>query len=58
MDEAVLKDLYDRAVSKGYSKSIEEFSSLLSSDEEVLKDNFNYVTEQGYTKSIEDFSLL
>ena len=58
MDKEVLKDLHDRAVSKGYTKSIEDFSVLLSSDEEVLNDNFNYVTEKGYTKSIEDFSVL
>ena len=58
MDEEVLNDLYDRAVSKGYPKSIEEFSLLLSSDDEVLNDNFNYVTQQGYSKSIEEFSEL
>jgi hypothetical protein len=28
MNEQVLKDLYDRAVSKGYQKSIEEFNAL------------------------------
>ena len=33
MDQEVLQDLYNRAVSKGYSKSIEEFSTLISSDQ-------------------------
>jgi uncharacterized protein YidB (DUF937 family) len=58
MDEQVLNDLYNRALSQGYSKSIEEFSVLLSNDDEVLDDNFNYVTQKGYSKSIEEFSEL
>ena len=58
MDQEVLQDLYNRAVSKGYSKSIEEFSILISSDQEVLEDNYNYVRQQGYQKPIEDFQFL
>jgi hypothetical protein len=58
MNEQVLKDLYDRAVSKGYQKSIEEFNALLQSNENVLADNYGYVQEKGYQKSLEDFSVL
>ena len=29
MDKQVLQDLYDRATSKGYRKSIEEFEQLI-----------------------------
>ena len=58
MNEQVLKDLYDRAVSKGYQKSIEEFNALLQSNENVLVDNYGYVQEKGYQKSFEDFSVL
>ena len=58
MDEQVLKDLYNRAVSKGYKKSIEDFSLLLNKDNDVLNDSYNYVKEQGYGKSIEEFSSL
>ena len=58
MDQEVLQDLYNRAVSKGYSKSIQEFSALISSDQEVLEDNYNYVKQQGYQKPIEDFQVL
>ena len=58
MNEQVLKDLYDRAVSKGYQKSIEEFNALLQSNENVLADNYGYVQEKGYQKSFEDFSVL
>ena len=58
MNEQVLKDLYDRAVSKGYQKSIEEFTALLQDNQDVLADNYSYVQEKGYQKSIEDFSVL
>tara|TARA_R110000803_G_scaffold69057_1_gene131193 strand:+ start:670 stop:8304 length:7635 start_codon:yes stop_codon:yes gene_type:complete len=58
MDQEVLQDLYNRAVSKGYGKSIEEFSTLISSDQEVLQDSYNYVKEKGYQKPIEDFEVL
>ena len=58
MNEEVLKDLYDRAVSQGYTKSIEEFQKLLNNNNDVLNDNYNHVKGQGYEKSIEDFSTL
>ncbi len=58
MDQEVLQDLYERAKSKGYSKSIQEFQQLISSDDEVLNDNFEYVKSKGYTKDISDFSML
>tara|TARA_R110000803_G_scaffold177657_2_gene240001 strand:+ start:361 stop:606 length:246 start_codon:yes stop_codon:yes gene_type:complete len=58
MDQEVLQDLFDRAVSKGYTKSIEEFSLLINSDQEVLIDNYDYVKQNGYTKPIEDFQVL
>lgn len=58
MDKEVLQDLYDRATSKGYSKSIEEFEQLIGSDQEVLNDNFEYVQSKGYKKNIDSFSTL
>tara|TARA_R100000935_G_scaffold749_1_gene2576 strand:+ start:12542 stop:19984 length:7443 start_codon:yes stop_codon:yes gene_type:complete len=58
VNEQVLKDLYNRAVTKGYQKSIEDFSLLLEKNNDVLNDNYNYVKEQGYEKSIEEFSTL
>ena len=58
MNPEVLQDLYDRAISKGYSKSIEEFTQLISSNQEVLDDNFNYVKTKGYSKDISEFSKL
>ena len=58
MDEEVVIDLFNRAKSKGYTKSIEDFKLLLETDEEVVLDNFNYVKSKGYTKSIDDFKTL
>ena len=58
MDKEVLQDLYDRAKSKGYSKSIEEFEQLIGSDQDVLNDNFDYVQSKGYKKDINSFSTL
>ncbi len=58
MNEEVLQDLFNRAVSKGYNKSIEEFTVLLSQNNDVLIDNFNYVKGKGYKKTIEDFKTL
>ena len=58
MDKEVLEDLYKRAVSKGYTKTLEDFTLLINSDEEVLLDNYNYVKEKGYGKPIEDFQAL
>jgi len=58
MNEKVLQDLYNRAVSKGYSKTIEDFSVLLEENETVFNDNFNYVTSKGYTKGKDEFSTL
>ena len=47
MNPEVLKDLYQRARSKGYTKSIEEFQELILSNQEVLADNFEYVKSKG-----------
>ncbi len=58
MDEQVIQDLFDRAVSKGYNKTLDEFKILLTSDTEVIDDSFQYVTSQGYSKSIDDFRVL
>ena len=51
MDEQVIDDLYNRAVSKGYTKSRGEFVQLLHSDNEVFNDMYSYVKEKGYQKT-------
>ncbi len=58
MNPEVLKDLYQRAKSKGYNKSIEEFQELILSNQDVLADSFNYAKSKGYNKTVEDFSML
>jgi GNAT superfamily N-acetyltransferase len=58
MDEQVVNDLFERAVSNGYSKSREEFITLLHNDNEVFNDMYSYVKSKGYQKSEQDFSSL
>jgi len=58
MDEQVIDDLYNRAVSQGYKKSKQEFIALLHADNEVFSDMYSYVKAQGYQKSPDDFSVL
>jgi GNAT superfamily N-acetyltransferase len=58
MDEQVIDDLFQRAVSNGYKKSREEFVKLLHSDDEVFSDMYSYVKAQGYKKTPDDFSVL
>lgn len=55
MDEQVIQDLYNRAVSLGYKKSREEFVGLLQSDSGVQDDNYSYVQSRGYQKSKDEF---
>ena len=58
MDEQVINDLFERAVSSGYRKNRQDFIKLLYSDKEVFDDNFQYVQSQGYQKSPADFEIL
>ena len=58
MDEQVIDDLYNRAKSKGYSKSKDEFIQLLHTDNEVLDDSYSYVKSMGYPKQISNFKTL
>lgn len=58
MNEQVINDLYNRAVSNGYKKSREEFVSLIQTNDAVLNDMYSYVQSKGYGKGVEDFSVL
>jgi hypothetical protein len=58
MNEQVINDLYNRAVSNGYKKSREEFISLIQTNDSVLNDMYSYVQSKGYGKGVEDFSVL
>lgn len=56
--EEVLIDLYNRAQTKGYKKSLENFTSLLYTNDDVLQDMYGYVQSKGYSKSLNDFENL
>ena len=56
--EEVLQDLYSRAQSKGYGKTIDDFTTLIYSNDDVLEDMYGYVQSKGYTKTKEDFENL
>lgn len=58
MDNEVVNDLFQRAVSLGYKKNLNSFVQLLHSDSEVFNDSYSYVTSQGYSKNQNDFSVL
>jgi hypothetical protein len=58
MDEQVIDDLYNRAVSQGYKKSRQEFIGLLHSDNEVMNDMYSYVQSKGYMKDMNQFKSL
>ena len=58
MNEEVINDLYNNAVSKGYKKSREEFVSLLQSNDAVVNDMYSYAQSKGYKKGVDDFKGL
>ena len=58
MNEEVIKDLYNKAKDKGYTKSMDAFTTLLQSNEDVQNDMFSYVQGKGYKKDINSFHEL
>ena len=58
MNEEALRDSYNLFVAEGYEGSIEEFSSLLSSNPEALKDSYSLFQREGYEQPIEDYEML
>ena len=58
MDEQVINDLYNRAVSLGYKKDKKSYVNLIHSDVSVFNDSYSYVKSKGYKKSTDDFSSL
>ena len=58
MNEEVINDLYNNAVSKGYKKSREEFVSLIQSNDAVMNDMYSYVQSKGYKKGVDEFKGL
>jgi hypothetical protein len=58
MNEQVIDDLYNRAVSLGYKKDRNSYVKLIHSNPSVFNDSYSYVKSKGYKKSTDDFSSL
>jgi GNAT superfamily N-acetyltransferase len=58
MDEKLIDELFNRAVSFGYKKSREEFISLLGSDDEVYTDMMSYARSKGLANDPTEFDTL
>ncbi len=58
MNEQVIDDLYNRAKSKGFAYSRDEFVAILHSNKDVFNDNYSYVKSKGYPSDENEFSTL
>ena len=58
MNEEAIQDSYNVFVSQGYTKSIDEYKKLISSNPDALNDSYKAFVGQGYGKSINDYKSL
>ena len=58
MNDQALKDSYQQFTDTGYSGSLEDFKTLLSSNEDARNDAHKLFSSSGYDGSIEDFGTL
>jgi hypothetical protein len=58
MNEEAFQLAYELFVADGYSKSIDEFKTLMASNQEAKKVAYDLFVNDGYSKSIDDFSVL
>ena len=58
MNEQAIKDSYELFKTGGYSKSYEEFVTLINSNPQALKDSYTLFKTGGYTKGMEDYEIL
>jgi hypothetical protein len=58
MNEEAILDSYNLFVSKGYSKSIDEFKNLIRTNPNALNDSFNLFASKGYSKGLEEYKNL
>ena len=58
MNEQAIQDAYILFKSKGYTKSIDDFKTLISTNPNALNDSYVLFKSKGYNKSIDDFSTL
>ncbi|MDR2223570.1 MAG: hypothetical protein LBE34_12700 [Flavobacteriaceae bacterium] len=57
-ENKALQGAYNIAKSKGYNKSLDEFSSLISTNNEALNNIYIEAKSKGYSKSLDEFSDL
>jgi GNAT superfamily N-acetyltransferase len=58
MNEQAIKDSYELFKSGGYSKSIDEFKSLIASNPQALNDSYELFKSGGYSKDFDSYKAL
>ena len=58
MNEKAIQDAYKLFKQSGYTKSINEFKVLMSSNQNAVNDAYKLFKQSGYTKSVDDFKVL
>ena len=58
MNEEAIKVAYELFVADGYTKSIDEFKTLMLNNEDGRQVAFDLFTDDGYTKGIDEFGVL
>jgi hypothetical protein len=58
MNEKALQVLYSLAQTEGYSKSFDEFKSLMSQNEDAVNQMYSLAQTEGYEKNRSDFDVL
>jgi hypothetical protein len=58
MNEQAIRDSYELFKTGGYSKSYEEFVTLINSNPQALEDSYTLFQTGGYTKGMEEYELL
>ena len=57
MAKTVIDNLYERAVSLGYKKDIDQFKDLVNKDQEVFNDMYKYAADSGLVKNENEFAI-
>ena len=58
MNEEAIQHAYDLFTNDGYTKSVDEFKTLMSSNPDALAHSYGLFQSDGYSKSIEEFQAL
>ena len=58
MNEEAIQHAYDLFTNDGYTKSVDEFKQLMSSNPDALAHSYGLFQSDGYSKSLEEFQAL